>query len=82
MGICVTIRSRLAVENKRIYLRHARSVFAPNGRGYCNRGLRLFAERHNLDWEDFLHNGIDIEKIRAIDDDMARAVLLEVEKDG
>lgn len=44
--------------------------------------MRLFAVRHNLDWEDFLLNGIDIEVMRAIDDEMARAVILEAEKDG
>lgn len=44
--------------------------------------MRLFAVRYNLDWEDFLLNGIDIEVMRAIDDEMARAVILEAEKDG
>lgn len=70
------------MENKRIYIHHARAIPSQNGQGYCSRGMRLFAVRHNLDWEDFLLNGIDIEVIRAIDDEMARAVILEAEKDG
>ena len=65
-----------------IYLKHARAVLGPNGRGYCNRGLRTFAERHGLDWSDFLENGIKVELICHIDDDMVRAVIAEAEKDG
>lgn len=61
----------------RVYIKHARAV-CPGG--YCSRGMRLFAKTHDLDWEDFLHNGIDAEVLRAIDDDMARAVVLEAEK--
>ncbi len=66
----------------KVYIHHARAIIGPNGKGYCNRGLRLFGQRHGLDWEDFLQNGIDIEIIRQIDDEMARAVIAEVEKDG
>lgn len=66
----------------KVYIHHARAIIGSNGKGYCNRGLRAFGKRHNLDWEDFLLNGIDIEIIRQIDDDMARAVIAEVEKDG
>ena len=66
----------------RIYLHHARSILGPNGRGYCSRGMRDFAERYGLDWEDFLRNGIDAEILRAIDDHMVKAVIAEAEKDG
>ena len=63
----------------KVYIRHARAI--ANG-GYCSRGMRKFAERHSLDWEDFLLNGIDADVLRSIDDEMARAVVLEAEKDG
>lgn len=65
-----------------IYLKHARAVLGPNGRGYCNRGLRAFGEKHGLDWVHFLENGIDVELVRHIDDEMVRAVIAEAEKDG
>lgn len=65
-----------------IYLKHTRAVLGPNGRGYCNRGLRAFCERHALDWAHFLENGIDVELVRHIDDEMVRAVIAEAEKDG
>ena len=64
-----------------IYLKHTRAVLGPNGRGYCSRGMRDFAERYELDWENFLRNGIDAEILRAIDDHMVRAVIAEAEKD-
>lgn len=44
--------------------------------------MRAFADKNNLDWEDFVNNGIDIEVLRAIDDDMVRAVIAEAEQDG
>ena len=70
------------MENKRVYIAHARAVLGSNGRGYCSRGMRAFANRHDLNWEDFVTNGIDIETLRAIDDDMARAVIAEAEADN
>ncbi len=66
----------------RIYIQHARAVMGPSGRGYCSRGMREFASRHGLDWEDFVINGIDVESLKHIDDDMVRAVIAEAEKDG
>lgn len=39
--------------------------------GYCHRGARAWFARHGLDWADFVRNGIDIDKIEAIDDAMA-----------
>lgn len=70
------------MESKKAYIHHARAIPAPNGQGYCSRGMRLFATRHNLDWEDFLLNGIEVDKLKLIDDDMVRALILEAEKDG
>lgn len=43
--------------------------------GYCSRGLRLFAKKHDLDWNDFLQNGIDEEIISALDDHMGNVVI-------
>lgn len=65
-----------------IYVRHARAVLCPNGRGYCSQGMRQFAQLHNLDWEDFVKNGIDSSILGAIDDVMVKRVIAEAEKDG
>lgn len=42
---------------------------------YCNPGARLFFARHQLDWRDFLFNGIDAQALLATGDAMAEAVV-------
>lgn len=37
----------------------------------CSRGARYFFERHNLDWQDFLKNGILASQLLATGDHMA-----------
>jgi hypothetical protein len=37
----------------------------------CSSGAREFFARHGLNWQDFLKNGIDAEKLRATGDAMA-----------
>tara|TARA_B100000519_G_scaffold170166_1_gene155725 strand:- start:3589 stop:3759 length:171 start_codon:yes stop_codon:yes gene_type:complete len=37
----------------------------------CSRGARAFFERHGLDWQDFLENGVPAEKLLATGDAMA-----------
>ena len=41
----------------------------------CNNGGRKFFARHNLDWDDFRKNGIDIDILERIDDAMANKVI-------
>jgi len=38
-------------------------------------GARMFFKRHNLDFRDFIHNGIDAELLLATGDAMALAVV-------
>ena len=45
----------------------------------CARGCRAFFLRHGFDFQDFLKNGIDIERIRATGDPMAMQVVKVVE---
>jgi hypothetical protein len=59
----------------KIYMRHVREVFM------CSRGARQFFDRHELNWTDFLRNGIDAEIIEATGDAMALKVV-EVAKNG
>lgn len=37
----------------------------------CSRGARRFFERHDLDWSDFLKNGIAASRLLATNDHMA-----------
>jgi hypothetical protein len=45
------------------------------GFGYCSRGLRQFALRHNIDWVDWVNNGVDSEKLVSTGDEMAIVVV-------
>lgn len=47
---------------------------------YCSRGLRKFAADNNLDWDNFLLNGIDSSKLEHIDNEMLRCVLEDKKK--
>lgn len=40
----------------------------------CSQGARAFFERHDLDWGEFLKNGVDVELIEATGDAMAAKV--------
>lgn len=55
-----------------ITAQHLHSVPTWNGRqGYCHRGARDFFQQHELDWQDFLQNGIDEELLLATGDALA-----------
>lgn len=41
---------------------------------YCSRGVRDFFKRHELDYSDFLKNGIPASTLEATGDAMAKAV--------
>ena len=41
----------------------------------CSHGAREFFKRHNLDWQDFLKNGISAEKLIQLNDAMANQVV-------
>lgn len=53
------------VTAKKVYRRHLNSL------KYCARGSREFFQKHGFDWGDFLRNGIEREKLEALDDAMA-----------
>ena len=50
--------------------------------GYCSRGLRTYFAQNNLDWMDFLHNGIDADILATIDDEPTREFLKGMGYDG
>ena len=41
----------------------------------CSKGGRAFAKKHNVDWEDFLKNGVDSKDFEDMDDAMVQKVL-------
>lgn len=41
----------------------------------CSKGAREFFARHNLDWSEFLKNGIEEDKLLNTGDAMARRVV-------
>ena len=43
--------------------------------GLCSRGARAFAVKNNMDWSLFLREGISPDKLREINDAMAKQVL-------
>lgn len=47
---------------------------------YCNRGARIFFQRHNLDWSDFMKNGISFDRLRATGDTMALEAIKRAEQ--
>lgn len=55
-------------------MEHARSVVYCNGR-YCSKGMRKFAEKHNIDYTKFLKEGLDEEILLATNDAMAIKVV-------
>jgi hypothetical protein len=41
----------------------------------CSKGARAFFERHALDWQEFLKEGIPVETLEKIDDAMSNRVI-------
>lgn len=60
----------------RVYRRHL------NALKYCARGSREFFQKHNLDWSDFLRNGIEREKFIDTGDSMALKAVQVADRDG
>lgn len=67
-----------------VTISHARKIECPNGKGYCSRGIRLFFNRYNLDYTEFLVSGIDSTRLIATGDELALAVvrIAEDEENG
>jgi hypothetical protein len=59
----------------KIYIRHLRMA------GMCPKAKEYFFERYGFDWKDFVRNGIDIEKVRHIDDAMVKQVIKVAENE-
>lgn len=60
-----------------VYHRHMKAA----GINYCNSGARRWFEYHNLNWSDFITNGIAAEILIATGDAMALTVVEEARKE-
>ena len=56
--------------------RHLRTVpLLGHKAGYCNRGARLWFQRHGLSWAEFLRHGLDENTLLATRDPMAKKLV-------
>lgn len=53
----------------RITIKHVSNVL------YCHKGTRAFFAKYDLDYSEFLKNGIDEEELAALNDSMADKVI-------
>lgn len=44
-------------------------------RGFCRDGARAWARAHGIDWKGFVRNGIEAEKLEAVGDAFAQALV-------
>lgn len=60
----------------KITLQHLRSIPVEGQKsGYCSKGVRLFCDRHGLDWETVKNGGIDEEQVLKTGDAQAIALV-------
>lgn len=43
--------------------------------GYCRKGMRAFAARHDLDYRKFLEEGAPVSMFESFDDEMVKAIV-------
>ena len=48
--------------------------------GYCVRGIKKFCAMHNIDFKNFVKNGIDIAEIEDIDDAMLNKLIAKLKQ--
>ena len=66
----------------KITLAHARSIPCSTKYGYCSSGLRKWANLHNINWQEFILNGIDEEILLKTNDAMAIKLVKWVKENG
>lgn len=42
---------------------------------FCSRGIRLFCAKYEIDYTDFIKNGIEADKLLSLNDSMANLVV-------
>ena len=61
----------------RVHVRHIRG----QNLNYCSRGSRLWFKLHNLDWGEFVRNGLPADVLIKTGDAMALAAVDEAKKE-
>lgn len=51
-----------------------------NDVAYCNKGMRIWAERKGWDWNEIVRNGIDSSELELLDDEMINKVIESARK--
>lgn len=64
-----------------VTVNHVREARARYG-GYCTRGMRVWAERNNLDFRHFLTVGYPVEVMQSFDDEFMRRVVAIAQEDA
>ena len=66
---------------KQLIVRH-QHIYATriNGRQLCRRGAMVWFDQHELNWSDFVFNGITADKLLATGDALAFAVVATAQK--
>lgn len=60
----------------RVTLQHLRTIPSYSAKpGFCMRDSRAWAKKHGIDWSVFLRDGVAIERMEAIDDAFAQALV-------
>jgi hypothetical protein len=59
-----------------VTIEHARMA------GYCSKGMRIFAERHNFPWSKFLKEGVDSKILLSTKDEMAIQMVEKAKEHG
>lgn len=66
-----------------VTIQHLHTVPTWNGRqGFCHSQAREFFQAHDLDWLDFVRNGIDAERLIATGDALAIHVVEHARESG
>ena len=50
--------------------------------GMCSRGARDIAHRVGIPWQEFLDEGVDVDRLRDLDDAMVQEVIRLVEEEA
>lgn len=58
-----------------VHVHHARTVYPDGQPGYCVPGMRKWFAHHDLDFREFVLNGLDATVLEATGDAMALAVV-------
>ena len=60
---------------KKVTVQHCQQL------GYCMKSVRPWFAQHQLDFRDFVRNGIDVEPLLATDDEFARKIVEHAQKE-